>query len=58
MEGNALSVSLDSNSNLASLLNGGQLFIMNDEGRAQLRPNDRLGSHLADGVITVIQVLD
>lgn len=57
MDNSALSVSLDSHSNLASLLNGGQLFIMNDEGRTQLKPNDRLGSHLADGVITVIQVL-
>ncbi len=40
-----------------ALLESGKLFILNDEGRTQLRVNDRLGSHLADGIVTVIQVL-
>lgn len=57
MHDNTLSVAVNSDSNLAALLSNGQLFIMNDEGRTQLKPNDRLGSHLADGVITVIQVI-
>jgi len=40
-----------------TLLDSGKLFILNDEGRTQLRLNDRIASHLADGVATVIQVL-
>jgi len=56
MDGNVLSISAGDATNVASLLVGGKLFVMNDEGRTQLKPNDRLGSHLADGVITVIQV--
>ena len=43
--------------NLHSLLSSGRLYIMNDEGRQELRPNDRIGSHMADGVITAIQVV-
>ena len=31
---------------------------MNDEGRTELQLNDRLGSNMADGVITVIQVVE
>ena len=44
-------------SNVKSMLAKGQLTVLNDEGRLELQPNDRLGSQLADGVITVIQVL-
>ena len=44
-------------SNVKSMLARGQLTVLNDEGRLELQPNDRLGSQLADGVITVIQVL-
>lgn len=43
--------------NVMPLLANGKLFIMNDESRKELRVNDRIGSQLADGVITVIQVL-
>ena len=46
-----------STGNIHELLGSGKLFILNDEGRSQLRVNDRIASHLADGVITVIQVL-
>jgi len=42
--------------NVASMLSAGDLYILNDEGRQKILPNDRLGSHIADGVITVIQV--
>lgn len=43
--------------NAQTMLNQGQVFIMNDDARQQFQPNDRLGSHLADGVVTVIEVL-
>jgi hypothetical protein len=43
--------------NIQELLNSGHLFILNDDGRTQLQTNDRIGSNLADGVLTVIQVL-
>jgi len=39
------------------LLDSGKLFILNDESRTQMQVNDRIGSQLADGVATVIQVL-
>ncbi len=57
MHDNSLSVKVGGAANVNNLLTGGQLFVMNDEGRTMLKPNDRLGSHLADGVITVIQVI-
>jgi len=43
--------------NAQALLTAGKVFILNDESRQRIEPNDRLGSHLADGVITVIQVV-
>jgi hypothetical protein len=43
--------------NVQHLLSSGQLYILNDEGRQEMRPNDRIGSHIADGVITAIQVI-
>ncbi len=52
-----LSLMQSSEGNVQLLLNAGKLFIMNDEGRTHLKVNDRLGSHLADGVVAVIQVL-
>jgi hypothetical protein len=42
--------------NVQQLLSSGGLFILNDEGRVELKINDRMGSNLADGVLTVIQV--
>ncbi|GHA11851.1 hypothetical protein GCM10008090_22060 [Arenicella chitinivorans] len=44
--------------NVAQLLAQGSLSILNDEARKELRPNDRLGSNLADGVLTAIRVLE
>jgi len=52
-----LSVKQSSSGNIQALLASGKLFVLNDEGRSQLRTNDRIGSHLADGVVTVIHVL-
>lgn len=43
--------------NLVQLLQDKKLFIINDEARIHLKVNDRIGSYLADGVLTVIQVL-
>ena len=42
--------------NAQSLLSTGKIIVLNDESCRQFRPNDRLGSHLVDGVITVIRV--
>ncbi len=44
-------------SNVAKLIESGQLIILNDDARSELKPNDRLGSPLVDGVLTVIQVI-
>lgn len=44
------------NINIQELLNNGRLTILNDPGRTSLEPNDRLGSELADGVVSAIQV--
>lgn len=54
--GNAFSIAAGGDANLASLLKSDQLFVMGDQGRHEIRINDRLGSNLADGVITVIRV--
>ena len=51
-----LGLSQGSSSNFDVLLSSGKLFILNDEGRTQLRVNDRIGSHLVDGVVTAIHV--
>ncbi len=52
-----LGLSQSPDANIEALLTAGKLFILNDESRTQLRVNDRIASHLADGVVTVIQVL-
>ena len=43
--------------NAMSLIESGQLTVLGDDGRKQLRANDRLGSALVDGVLSVIQVI-
>lgn len=43
--------------NLVQLLNDKKLFIINDEQRQKISVNDRIGSELVDGMLTVIQVL-
>lgn len=43
--------------NLTQLLSDKKLFIINDEQRQQLNVNDRIGSQLVDGILTVIQVV-
>ena len=44
-------------SNLKSVFDSKQLFILNDSDRQELELNDRLGSHHGDGVIIAIQVI-
>jgi hypothetical protein len=44
--------------NLQELLSGRKLFIVNDVDRNDVQTGDRLGSELADGVITVIKVIE
>ena len=43
-------------SNLQDLLTQSKVLVLNDEGRTDLLANDRIGSNLAEGVISVIQV--
>jgi hypothetical protein len=58
LDGRQIKLHHGASSNLAELLNSEKLFILSDTSRKQLRVDDRLGSDLADGVITIIQVLD
>ena len=44
--------------NVQQLISKGSLTILNDESRKALLPNDRLGSNLADGVLTAIRVME
>jgi len=54
---NQLKLSQARNSNIAQMLNEQKIFIMSDAQRLQLQADDRLGSNLADGVITAIRVV-
>lgn len=56
-DANQLSVHDSALGNAQSLLDSGQIFIVNDDSRRIFEPNDRLGSQIADGVITVIRVI-
>ncbi len=51
-----LSLVAGDNFNIQELLDNGRLIVLNDPGRTKLEPNDRLGSDLADGVVSAIQV--
>ena len=42
--------------NVQAMLNDQKIFVLNDSDRRELQANDRLGSNLADGVVTVISV--
>lgn len=55
-ENGVLGLQQGAQGNVQQLLSSGGLFILNDEGRRELKINDRIGSNLADGVLTVIQV--
>lgn len=57
MENGVLGLAESATGNAHELLASNKLFILNDEGRTELRVNDRIASHIADGVVTVIQVL-
>ena len=45
-------------SNAQILLDTGQIFVMSDPQRKYLQADDRIGSEMVDGVITVIRVLE
>ena len=55
---NQLSLQRQGQCNAQSMLEEGRLFVINEPERKILQSNDRLGSNLADGVISVIQVLE
>jgi len=57
MENQQLILDTSPKGNARSLLESGKLIVLNDESCREFRPNDRIGSHLADGVVTVIQVV-
>ena len=57
MENQKLTLDTSPNGNARNLLESGKLIVLNDESCREFRPNDRIGSHLVDGVITVIQVV-
>lgn len=56
-ENNELLLHTRAKGNAQAMLEAGKLYVMNDESRKTLKPNDRLGSQLGEGVITVIQVV-
>ncbi|NND00131.1 MAG: hypothetical protein HKN85_08115 [Gammaproteobacteria bacterium] len=45
-------------SNIEQLLASQEIFIMSDTSRSHLKTDDRLGSNLGDGVVTVIRVVE
>ena len=60
LSNNQLAIKHSEQGNLQTLLNDGTLFVLNGAAQADmsdLQVNDRLGSNLADGVITAVQVL-
>ena len=57
MENQQLTLHMSSVGNAQTLLAEGKLVVLNDESCREFRANDRLGSHLVDGVVTVIKVL-
>ena len=57
LDGRQIKLQYGPSSNLTELLESGKLFILGDTSRNQLRVDDRLGSELANGVITLIKVL-
>lgn len=54
---NGLTLDKKALGNVRELVQSKKLFIINDDQRNDLRANDRLGSHLADGILTVVQEL-
>ncbi|MFT6407990.1 MAG: hypothetical protein ACJAQ6_001406 [Arenicella sp.] len=47
----------NSSGNVQEMLTSGRVYILNGEGRTQLKANDRIASNLVDGVVTVITVI-
>jgi len=57
MDNQQLTLHASSQGNAQELLSSGKLIVLSDESRREFRANDRVGSHLADGIVTVIKVL-
>ncbi len=57
MENQQLTLHASAKGNAQTLLESGKLIVLSDESCREFRPNDRIGSDLVDGVITVIQVV-
>jgi hypothetical protein len=57
VEDNLLCLHTSAKGNAEALLAAAKIFVLNDESRQTFNPNDRIGSHLGEGVITVIQVV-
>lgn len=60
LSNNQLNIEYAGQGNLQALLNDGTLFLLNGAAQtdmSDLKINDRLGSNLADGVITAVEVL-
>ena len=55
-DGGQLSLHMANIGNVQTMLDEQKVFILNDGDRRELQANDRLGSNLADGVVTVISV--
>lgn len=57
LNSNLIELTAGTSSNLAELLDASKIFILSDAQRRSIKVDDRLGSDLADGVITAIRVL-
>ena len=57
-DGGQLSLHMSAVGNVQNMLDQQKVFIMNDSDRRELQVNDRIGSNLADGVVTAISVAD
>ena len=57
MDGQQLTLHASTTGNAQALLSSGKLIVLRDESCKEFNVNDRIGSHLVDGVVTVIEVL-
>jgi len=57
MENQQLTLHALEKGNAQALLSSGKLIVLGDESCKEFNVNDRIGSHLVDGVVTVIEVL-
>ena len=57
MENRQLTLHASPKGNAQELLLSGKLIVLSDESCREFRANDRVGSHLVDGMVTVIKVV-